>query len=164
MIFYIKLAVFTLITGILASVGVVGNFGTVPEYFLCITLSLALVDKDKMRAVVMSIIFAVMCSALTDRLLIYCIVIYSVPAVIITELFGKGFKRGLILMPVLTGVLTLLGETVFYYMFIRGNIIVDFTSVIIKEFVFNIFTGMIFYLVSYRIYNPRKRRFKITVE
>ena len=156
--------VFTLITGILASVGAVGNFGTVPEYFICITLAVALVDKDKLRAVVMSIIFAVMCSALTDRLLLYCIVIYSVPAVLIAELLGKGFKRGLVLMPVLTGLLTLFGDAVFYYMFIRGNIIVDFTSVIIKEFILNIFTGMIFYLVSYRIYNPRKRRFKITVE
>ena len=160
---YIKLVICTLTACILASAGDVGNFGTVPQYFLCLSIAMAFTDKDKIRAVVMSVIFALVGSALTDRLLIYCIIMYTVPVVLISEFLGAGFKRGLILVPVLTGGLTVFGELIFYYLFIRGNFAVDFMSVIAKELVINVITGFIIYIILYRIYNPKKRRFKINV-
>ena len=162
---YIKVVVLTVILGLLAGGRLLFELPTGPEYMLCFTIAYAFVDKERTRAVIMSAVIAIISSALTDRYLLFCVIEYGSTACFISEVFKKKTKADIVLCMLITFVVTVIGESLYHQLFIVNKMsISNFMSVIAVESIANIIASVVIYIIIFKIFNPRKRRFRISVE
>jgi len=164
-VIYIKVAVFTIILGLISAGRLLFQLPIGPEYMLCLSIAYAFVDREKTHAVIMSAILALVSSAITDRHLLFCFIEYGITACFISEIFTKRSKWDIVLCAVITVCVTLIGESVFYRLFILNKMaVIDFVSIITRECAANFGASVIIYIIIFKIFNPKKRRFRITVE
>lgn len=162
---YIKIVIFTIILGLLAGGKILFHLPVGPEYMLCFSVCYAFADRKKIHAVVMSAVIAIISSALTDRYLLFCVMEYGIAACFISELFTKKTKLDIVFCMAVTLAITLVGETVFYELFILNNVeIGNFFDIIIRESALNVIASAIMYVILFKIFNPKKKRYRITVE
>lgn len=151
---YIKLIILILISGVLSVVDICDA-----DFFLCLALSIAFCEKDKYKSIVISAVLGVASAAVLGGYMLFYVIKYMIPTVFITYVFPQNTKLDVIWGTIICALVTVVsGYIVYTYAGatkIWGNITLDMLSSVI--------VFVIYYFVIFRIINPRKRSYKITV-
>ncbi len=162
---YIKIIITTIVLGILAAGRLFCFMPIVPDFIFCMCTAYSFADKNKLRAVIFSAILAIAGSALTDRQLLYCVIEYSITSLFVCEIFRGQYKLGFVYSGAVTGLFTIVWEMLFYFLYVENK--TDFANlryIILNECVLNFIVSALVYVILFRIFNPRKKSYRISVE
>lgn len=151
---YIKLIILVLITGIVSAIHISGA-----DLFMCLAIAIAFCEKDKYKGIIISAILGVVCAAVSGGYMLFYVIKYMLPALFITYVFPQNTK-----IDIVWGTLIcVFVEAVFGYAAYKYAGSTQIWGSIGHNLISTVIAYVIYYVVIFRIINPRKRSYKITV-
>ncbi len=155
---YIKIIILSLIASIWSGINLNTPYVSCDILF-CLSVAFAFCDKNKIRAIIVSAVLAVVAGAYSDRLMLWCVVEYVAAAYAVACIFKKNTKLDFIWAMLVSFVFTFAAESI-YSLISEG---MSFYTVLEKS-VAAVLTELVAFIVVNKLINPKKRSYRITVE
>ena len=151
--YYIKIAIVIIISGLLPVMHIPYLRA---DFFLCIALANAFCDKDKYRCVILSAVLGVISAAFSGGYMLFYIAMYMLPTLFITRFLYTSTKLDVIWGALICAIVSCISYGALYAITGVGSWL--------HMCMLNVAFFAVLYFVIFRLLNPRKRKYRITVQ